>query len=103
LRFQSVAISLLRELLSILLLLLLLFITFIQGVYNYMLEINHAFKVHNIAGIQLLQFTLQVMLFIELKDMLSYYYYYSLLLLMYAVCEGLLVRNTAFVFCRMTL
>ena len=68
-----------------------------------MLEINHAFKVHNIAGIQLLQFTLQVMLFIELKDMLSYYYYYSLLLLMYAVCEGLLVRNTAFVFCRMTL
>ena len=43
---------------SILLLLLLFVITFMQGIYSYISETNHASRTHNVAAILWLQFML---------------------------------------------
>jgi hypothetical protein len=50
----------------ILLLLLLLLITFMQGIYNYIPEINQVFSVYSVAAVLYLQSMLHVMLFHKL-------------------------------------
>jgi len=38
-------------------------ITFMQGIYNHIPEINHVYRVYSVAAVLYLQFVLHVMLF----------------------------------------
>jgi len=64
-----------KELLLLLLLLLLLFVTFIQGIYKYIPEINHVSRVYNVAATLWFQFMVPVMLFPKIN--VSYFYLFS--------------------------
>jgi hypothetical protein len=63
-----------------LLLLLLFVITFMQGIYNYISETNHASRVYCLAAILWLQYMVRVMLLSMLNvlcfNINTYYYYY---------------------------
>jgi len=47
----------------IIIIIIILVITFMQGIYNYIPETNHVFRVHSVAAVLYLQFVLHVMLF----------------------------------------
>jgi len=47
----------------IIIIIIVLVITFMQGIYNYILETNHVSRVYSIAAVLYLQFVLHVMLF----------------------------------------
>jgi len=47
----------------IIIIIIILVITFMQGMYNYVLAINHVSRVHSVAAVLYLQFVLHVMLF----------------------------------------
>ena len=55
-------------------------IAYMQGIYNYMPETNHASRVHNFVAILYLQFMVHVMLFPMLN--VSFFYISTLLLLL---------------------
>ena len=50
----------LRIIVIVIIIIIIFVITFMQGIYNYMPETNHVYRVHTVAAVRYLQFVLHV-------------------------------------------
>jgi hypothetical protein len=60
----------------IIIIVIILVITFMHGIYSYVPETNHVYRVHCVAAVPCLQFVLHVMLFRPWNFIIIVYYYY---------------------------
>ena len=62
-RYESIVSSYIHIIIIIIIIIIILFIILMQGIYNYILETKHVFRVYSVAAVLSLQFVLHVMLF----------------------------------------